>query len=248
MATTFNPHDKSANVSLSGGNLVVVATTSADGAVRSFDAQSIGKFYFEVTWTGTLAGAGGDTATAVALNSTALTDIGTNSVASALVYKTGHVFNNSSNTGIALGSIVANDVICCALDLGNKKVWFRRNGGSWNNSGTDDPATNTGGVDISGWFDGTSPVAPAVAVNDTAVTHTANFGGTSFAQTAPSGFTGGWPVVPNTAVFSGGASIAINATSNTPTVTISGNSDLIIDATVKPFAPSSGVAALLVGV
>lgn len=38
------------------------------------------------------------------------------------------------------------DTLCIALDLDNLLIWFRVNGGNWNNSGTADPATSTGGL------------------------------------------------------------------------------------------------------
>lgn len=41
------------------------------------------------------------------------------------------------------------DTISIALDKDNNKLWVRVNGGNWNNSGSDNPATNTGGVTIS---------------------------------------------------------------------------------------------------
>ena len=41
------------------------------------------------------------------------------------------------------------DVLSFAVDLGSNQIWFRVNGGNWNNDAASDPATNTGGIDIS---------------------------------------------------------------------------------------------------
>lgn len=47
--TTFNSSDKSANITLSGGNLTVVSTDLTQGGVRSSGSQSTGRWYFETT-------------------------------------------------------------------------------------------------------------------------------------------------------------------------------------------------------
>lgn len=45
-------------------------------------------------------------------------------------------------------AIVSGDNIGVALDRTNGKIWFRKNGGNWNNAaiGSQNPATNTGGI------------------------------------------------------------------------------------------------------
>jgi len=66
-----------------------------------------------------------------------------NTANGALVRDDGTFGYNSSN-GALSQTFVATDVVCVALDLGNSKIWFRKNGGLWMNT-TDDPVTNTGG-------------------------------------------------------------------------------------------------------
>jgi hypothetical protein len=81
-------------------------------------------------------------------------------------------------------------VIDEAVDLVNNRVWYRAGGGNWNGSGTANPATNTGGIDIS-----TLNPGPYFAANSLGTTvgetYTVNFGATAYSFAAPSGF-GNW--------------------------------------------------------
>jgi hypothetical protein len=71
-------------------------------------------------------------------------------------------------------------------------IWFRVGSGNWNNNGANDPATNTGGIDISSLVNGpNNAILPACGGWNTSVssgTYTGNFGATSFGTAAPSGF------------------------------------------------------------
>jgi hypothetical protein len=77
-----------------------------------------------------------------------------------------------------------------AFDATAKLIWFRRNTGSWNGSGTADPATATGGVSFSAL---TGPFYAVVTSGKVGTSNTANFGASTFAQPVPSGFTAGLP-------------------------------------------------------
>jgi hypothetical protein len=191
--TTWNSSDKSINIVLSGGNLIVTSTAanSTDQAVRSINPQSSGKWYFETTWSN--GGSGADTGVGIATASAVLTSVGNNvSLAVMTFCVTGNIYNNASNTAISLGPFSAGSVICMAVDMDNKRMWFRKDAGNWNNSGTANPATNTGGFNISTLFTSGVPAYAIYSVNATAAnagTVTANFGASAFAQSIPSGFT-----------------------------------------------------------
>jgi hypothetical protein len=85
--------------------------------------------------------------------------------------------------------VSGSSVLRVAIDnTTNKKVWLSLDGGSWNGSGTADPATNVGGID-------TSSLADIFACNAVwsptgASACTANFGASAWVYTPPSGFTG----------------------------------------------------------
>jgi hypothetical protein len=74
-----------------------------------------------------------------------------------------------------------------AIDLVNSKGWFRINGGNWDGSGTDNPATNTGGINIATLFP-TNAAYALFCANNNAAGVTANFGTSAFSFTVPSGF------------------------------------------------------------
>ena len=73
-------------------------------------------------------------------------------------------------------------------------IWFRLGAaGNWNTSGTANPATGVGGLDLAPTGFGTAfDVYPFVYLNTSGNAITANFGGTAFTGTVPSGFTSGW--------------------------------------------------------
>jgi len=66
------------------------------------------------------------------------------------------------------------------------KIWFRQNGGSWNNDGSANPATNTNGITIT--VSGALYVCAEMNSNNVASAITANFGGSAYGTAAPSGF------------------------------------------------------------
>jgi hypothetical protein len=46
-------------------------------------------------------------------------------------------------------AVVANDVVCVVWNTGTEQVWFRKNGGNWNDSGSANPALGIGGISVS---------------------------------------------------------------------------------------------------
>lgn len=100
----------------------------------------------------------------------------------------GAVFVNGAGV-TSIFSYGASDVIDIAVNRVNGKYWMRKNGGNWNNSGSANPATNTGGLTFSL---GADPMYPMVAVNTTsggAVSKmTINFGTSAYTHAKPSGY------------------------------------------------------------
>jgi hypothetical protein len=185
-------------VTLSGGNLVATntGTTSQDqGAhVAAASGKTSGKYYFEVVWTTVIGGV--DLGVGVGTTASTYTGMGfTGGVTGVEMYKSGTVYANGSfQTAISLGLFNSGSIGAVAIDLDNRRAWFKLlPSGGWNfgNTGAD-PATNVGGVIIPAGtmvpfvtFGGSSGVANNVM--------TANFGASAFAGAVPSGFTAGWP-------------------------------------------------------
>lgn len=185
---TWNPADK-VTTTLSNGDLTGNCTAINNSIVRATTAKASSKVYFEIAWSGAFRG--NSTMAGIALLSATLANI-SSAITGAVCYScAGSIFNNSF-TPVATGHPVWNNAtpvtICVAVDLFNDRIWFRLNNGVWNNSGTADPATNVGGIDISNLFASAGAAPVALFQGNTGIIATANFGATAFAQAVPSGF------------------------------------------------------------
>lgn len=186
-STTWNSADKSSSINLSNGDLTATSIEGAsNNSVRTVAGKSSGKYYCE--FSSLVAGSG----VFIGLANSSLPIEATSDFpgadADGVGYYSvlGQVFLDSGSIGTIV-TYTTGDLIDMALDLDNERIWFRKNNGNWNNSGAANPATNTGGFDISGLNAGPYFVVwtCAATANETV---TANFGATSFAHTAPSGF------------------------------------------------------------
>lgn len=183
--TTLNPSDKAANATLTNGNLTITSSSGISGA-RSISSYSTGKFYAEFS-------IGASNASAYSreigiANSTAsLTAAGGDANSAVLFMGDPLLYINSGSTTTGL-TYTNNDLVSMAVDLTNNRIWYRLNGGNWNNNVSNDPATNIGGVAIA---TPTRPVFVVVKVATSGAALTANFGATAYSFTAPSGF-GNW--------------------------------------------------------
>lgn len=185
--TTLNNADKAPGVTLSGGNLIATQST-ADGSVRSIASHTSGKYYCEMT-----VGAGVSDwqhALGIANTSSVLTDApGSPDANSGALYQNQPaIYIAGSDSGVASDVYVSGNVVGMAVDIDNKRIWYRVNGGNWNASGTNNPATNTGGASFSAI---TGAIYVLAYVGDTGSTNTMNFGATAYANAAPVGF-GNW--------------------------------------------------------
>jgi hypothetical protein len=184
-------------VTLSGGNLVATntGTTTDHGAhVAAASGKTSGKYYFEVTLT-TFTTIGGDSGVGIGTPASTYAGMGGGSgVVGDLMYlSTGNIYTNGSSAGASLGVGVLGVVYGMAVDVDNRKIWFRKAPvGNWNNSGTANPATNVGGITIPA-----GTMVPFLtfggAVQAAGNVLTANFGPSGFSGAAPAGFTAGWP-------------------------------------------------------
>lgn len=176
---TWSPTNKAAAVTLSNGNLTATGPASFGGyAVNSINAN----FYCEAVFTnfGSIPRFGPCTSS-WSFTSQELGD--SNSIS----------YNPSSGQvryaggGIAtIMTATTSDRICMAWEASTHKVWWRVNNGNWNNSGTDNPATSTGGYSN---FNPGGAVLPAYEVFGSTASITAYFSQTSWLYTAPAGFT-----------------------------------------------------------
>jgi len=185
--TTWNPSDKSASITLSNANLTAAQNTT-NGGVRSVQSVTGGKYYWEVTMT---TWSQSQTMVGVASPTCVLSSVASSALQCAMVQQGGSMFVNGSPQGPTLPGCTTGAVICIAVDVSAALTWFRVGAaGQWNASGTANPATGVGGFSIS------SITSAGIFALWAAATYgpdagTANFGGSAFVGTPPSGFTAG---------------------------------------------------------
>lgn len=156
-ATTWNPADKSAGITLDSTNLVATDTvTEHSDSVRSTSSATAGKLYYEITattsaidWSAGLTSAGFSLTLPQGLGGDA-NGIGFYNVSPAQA-----VYYNA--TALSTGSVAggSGDVIYFAVDLTNHLFWvsskvMRTASTPWNNSGSANPATGVGGLSFTG--------------------------------------------------------------------------------------------------
>jgi YD repeat-containing protein len=180
VATTWNPADKSARITLTNGNLTqTIDASGVYSVVRSTISYTTGKRYFEATVVavgGAVGGVGFGDASEVIADNTYLGGLGGHSTA----YSTnGHVEYNGGS-GV-FSAYTTGDKVGAAIDLATKTVWFSKNG-VWQNG---DPSAGTGGQSCPSL----NAAVFAGSYTQTSGSITGNFGATAFAYTPPSGFT-----------------------------------------------------------
>ena len=186
--TTFNPSDKSANVTLSGGNLV--ATNTGQGLVRTLDKQISGKFYFEFTFANSSSGYFAGVANGMAdLSNSVISAVNT-----AAFNGGGTISVNGVTQSGSLGTIPVGGTGCVAVDFTALLIWFRNGAaGNWNGSGTANPAIGIGGFSIASINLPGTTFAPVCGVTGGGLGPiTGNFGDSTFVGAVPSGFTNGF--------------------------------------------------------
>jgi hypothetical protein len=227
---TWNPFDMQINqIDLTNGNLTaknnvfgigVISGNPFQYCVRSNVAapnSASGKYHVEFTQHKAAAGGANTTGlTACGMCSVHLEisnflsnnfDQSTNGAASFR----GGTFSDTINNIVTVISgapfPVEGEVIAMEVDFLNKRIWFKSSvvGGDWNNIGGADPATNTGGIDITFWLtdnadataNGRAPIFLFCAPQDPAVPGltgygiTMNVGASAYAITPSAGF-GNW--------------------------------------------------------
>lgn len=207
--TTFNAGDVNL-ASLTGSSLICTATsnggTGQESAARCFNGLSTGKFHVEFTATA-LGGTTFAPCVGFYTAATAIASAFAGGFPSGVGIVPAGVFlwSGSGSSGV-VGAFTTPNVVSLEIDLSAHLIWASINGGNWNNSGTANPATGTGGITYSGV---SVPVMPGVSSTDSNGTHssfTLNAGATSFTKAASAGFVG-WPltnvVLPTSEFFFG---------------------------------------------
>lgn len=199
VTSAFDPAHISANVTLSNGNLTATTTNTAWQQARATLPQTTGKLYAECTFVN-IGTVGNDKSEFGICNGAASTVAGNpfgQDVNAYMVFShgdaTGGTFYNGGTPLTSGFNLVNGTVLGVALDIPNKKVWFYNPIiGKWNNDvlANQNPATNTGGADLTALIAANSTLylAGGVQFNTTSPVITMNGGSSAFSNTIPSGF------------------------------------------------------------
>lgn len=160
--------------------------SAGNGGVRSVDGFTSLKYYFEytcTTWAGLTMTLG------VANHSASLSSDTTNQAA--IYAGNGFIYVNNTQQFSPGGFSPANgDIICVALDLTGKLIWFRKGAaGNWNGTINGTPSSATGGLDISSIT--AAAIYAQMSHNSQTPVIAANFGDSAFVGAVPSGFIAG---------------------------------------------------------
>ena len=174
---TWNPLFSASNLSYAEG--AVEISCSADGWFESGATIGIstGKWYFELKCT---LGSGTYSSESIKFGIKNSEDI--NDGSGEVTQNNGNHYqadgnsgNNSSLSGVGtFATYTTNDIIGCAVDMTNRKIYYHKNG-TYINSG--DPAAGSNGFDISSNFDF---VLPTISMYESGTKGEVNFGNPSF--------------------------------------------------------------------
>jgi hypothetical protein len=207
-ACTWNPADVGSSITLSAGNLTWVSTTGTRNLGRSTLGYPTGpgtwgslnnstlKLYYEATAgfvdpaNGPQMGFSNSNATSDNSPSTAFLGQGENGIG--LAGAAGAVYQNFALI-VNYFAYATGDVIGAAVDFFNQKIWWTKNGTTWNNDiiANQNPANNTGGYyDAFLFGNGTYLTLYAAfgSLDSGDGMGPANFGATPFTHPVPSGF------------------------------------------------------------
>ncbi len=154
-ATTWDPSHTAAAITLSNGNKTGTTTSTGSLSTHSTNAYAGNSgylLYFEVTAT-TVLTAGNTWGVGICSTGSPTGSFpGGSAVAGMGFYQNGKTFVATALQSTYF-TFVSGDVIGVAVDFGNEKIWFTKNGTTWNNDviGNQNPATNTGGFRPAAW-------------------------------------------------------------------------------------------------
>ncbi len=178
MTTTWNPSDKAAGITLSGGNLVATGASGNNKARGTSSHVTTGKFYVEFPSNTVTSGQG------IIGAGEATVDLTNNSVGGCAGVDAGGNIRSDAGTA-SMGDTPSGKNVSLAFDFDNGKFWARLDGGAWVGNGTPgaDPETNTNGLGL-----GTANALFLLVFIQNAGSTTMNAGSSAFTYSAPSGF------------------------------------------------------------
>jgi len=149
MSTTWNPADKTSDMTLSGGNLIATASAGTNAGARGTTSHATGKWQLQFT-----ACTLGDSLDYIGVGlSTDTLGLAQGSQEQVIKVLTGTTFSGDGLGGtnaLTGDAIPAGATVDLCLDFTALKFWYRVNSGDWNgpSNPTANPATGVGGRTI----------------------------------------------------------------------------------------------------
>ena len=145
---TLNPLDEGGDNTIAEGNLKYTKNNANFGPMGGTFGVTTGKWYFEIRCNATLCQVG------ISNNYNKHQSSGDNSVSSSgaigFAWDSRGYYYQTGSSPSGYTSYSANDIVSVAFDADTGKVWIRKNGGSWENSGNPANGTNPS-VTVSGY-------------------------------------------------------------------------------------------------
>ena len=181
----MNPLAKAADATLSNANLTIAYGSGSSTSTPATMSVSSGKWYYEFVCT---ACSINPISPVVGVQASSMPKAEFpgygDATAWGMYLSDGNKFNNNTSGGVSYGSSFAvNDIMMCAFDLDNGKIWWGKNG-TWFASGDPAAGTNAAFTNLTG------SLFPAIGDGSGSQTFTGsfNFGQRAFSYTPPTGY------------------------------------------------------------
>lgn len=176
------------NAIISNGGATVTCTHTQGGwdIAKTSKVFSSGKIYYEIT----VGATGSGLIVGICLPHANVFNryLGQGNI-EGIGWENNNSIHNSGMGAVAGGSYSSTNVLRFCVDLTNNRYWVAVGAGNWNSNGSADPATNTGGSDLSTLFTNKKLFCIAVAMQQNSAV-TINGGNyAAFTYSVPSGFT-----------------------------------------------------------
>lgn len=155
---------------LSGANQIATFNTGPSGANSGWRSQltrtliTAGRYYFETAVNAVDAGVMVGIVAPLVTIQDWLGDNGSTVVnTGSCWHSVGDTYINGTKSIGAVASFTTGDVICAAVDVTLKKLWMRKNGGSWIGGSSPNPTTGVGGYDMTTLMARANGFLPAVS-------------------------------------------------------------------------------------
>jgi hypothetical protein len=187
--TAWNPTDVSTNVTFSNSDATATLGSNDTRVTKSMVCHAAGKRYAEFVIDEYGASSTGYSV-GLCKSDMVLSGVLLGGNTGSIGARDTIAYINNANVGTPWASRAEGNVVCMAVDLDADLIWFKNASVSanWNNSGSADPATGTGGISIASIADSRFSYYASWSADQNTAAVTLRTQADAFTETAPSGF------------------------------------------------------------